>query len=49
MMQLENGPRQALNRMMPGLGGMMPRLKLSPPTEQTHAWGFDKLCQQCPE
>jgi len=31
MMQLENGPRQALNRMMPGLGGMMPRLKLSPP------------------
>ena len=29
MMQLESGPRQALNRIMPGLGQMMPRLNLS--------------------
>ncbi|MBE2220110.1 MAG: protein kinase [Anaerolineae bacterium] len=29
MMQLENSPRQALNRMMPGLGHLLPRTNLS--------------------
>lgn len=45
MMKLETGPRQALNRIMPGLGTMMPRLNMTSKTNKA-AKGTTKTSSQ---
>ena len=43
MMQLESAPEQALNRIMPGLGQMLPRMNLSQQASNAGSWKIEAV------